>query len=1100
MIRDLWKWVVPGLVTVLGGTSLSLAMTTSTIVEDLQARSAATIAAGNVDWAELSLDGRDLTLSGITTDQALVDEALSYLSQLDGLRTVTANVALAPLASPYQLKAGIAGGSISLAGAVPDLSTRRRLLDLAGLEDAPLELRSGVSARQAWAAGAEFAVAQLHYLERGEVFVSDATIAISGLARSGQAFRDLLVVLRAGPPQGMEMGEVAITPALVSPYRWTATSDGRRIAVSGYVPDAALAERLRTADVSGLPVATGLALGSGQPADFTELAPLLLEQLARLEYGEASILDGASRLTGAPATLEIAQSVARNLQSAGSIVVLEPPRIEDYWLSVVRQNTGVLIFDGYAPDDATRQAFGGLAGADIAELKLGRGAPERYRSGADFGIEALGLMREGRMALRGNALTLAGIASSSQAYRELLALTAGQSPQGISLAAADIQAPRAETYRWAATKTEAGLVLSGLVPDPQAEAALREAAPAIRSTLDYASGAPAGFMVSARTALALLEHLQSGEAVFDGTDWVLSGLAVSAGGRDALEAQLAEQDQAADWTLDVADPKPALPEKSPYLWSARRIAVGMVLDGYVPNVGMQRFLALHAGEGAVDETELALGAPEGFAMAVTAALDAAMALADGEARFDGAVWSLSGQAESIAARDAVLAALTAKVPLEHWSIAVTAPEPEPVPEPAPEPTAPYLWSALKDDTGRIALAGQVPAQSMQRLLAVRIGPDLRDETQIVPGAPQGFVTDALAALATLAGLQNGEAHFDGTHWAISGKAGAGTDVAAALAKAETPLADWTLTIEPPDAPAIAEPEADVAPPEALTTPEALATPVAEAAETEQPRPEPPADVAADPDYAFAARRDADGAVILSGQIPAEAALSYFAALSQGDTAAVSVADGAPSSFLPSAETGLRALMYLSEGRLDFSAGKWSLAGTAPNAGARAAVLAAIAGDPGGTRWITAIDLPPPGAEPVALLASRPAQPADISGCAAQVAEVSARNSILFQSGAAIITATSEPALDELAADLAACADAVVHVEGHTDSDGDAGLNLALSVARAEAVIAALVERGVSPARLYAVGYGESAPVADNGTAEGKRLNRRIVVVVRPEHY
>ncbi|WP_323015422.1 OmpA family protein [Devosia sp.] len=1092
MTRDLWKWVVPGLVTVLGGTSLSLAMTTSTIVEDLQARSAATIAAGNVDWAELSLDGRDLTLSGITTDQALVDDALSYLSQIDGLRSVTTNVALAPLASPYRLKAGIAGGSISLAGAVPDLPTRRRLLDLAGLADAPLELRSGVSARQAWAAGAEFAVAQLRYLERGEVVVSDDTIAISGLARSEQAFRDLLVVLRAGPPQGMEMGEVAITPAQVSPYRWTATSDGRRIAISGYVPDAELAERLRTADVSGLPVATGLALGSGQPADFTELAPLLLEQLARLEYGEASILDGASTLTGAPATLEIAQSVARTLQTAGSIVVLEPPRIEDYWLSVVRENTGVLIFDGYAPDDATRQAFGALAGADIAELKLGRGAPDRYRSGADFGIEALGLMREGRMALRGNALTLAGIASSSEAYRELLALIAGQAPQGISLAAADIQAPRAETYRWSARKTEAGLVLSGLVPDPQAESALREAAPALQSTLDYASGAPAGFMVSARTALALLEHLQSGEAVFDGTNWVLSGLAVSPAGRDALEAQLAEQDKAADWTLDVVDPKPALPKKSPYLWSARRVADGMVLDGYVPNAGMQRFLALHAGEGAIDETELALGAPEGFAMAVTAALDAAMALADGEARFDGVVWSLAGEAESIAARDAMLAVLAAKVPVEHWSIAVTAPEPQP--EPAAEPMAPYLWSALKDDTGRITLAGQMPAQSMQRLLAVRFGPDLRDETQIVPGAPQGFVNDALVALAALAGLQNGEAHFDGTHWAISGKAGAGADIAAALAKAETPLAGWTLTIEPPDAPASAEPEAEVAPPEVL------ATPVAEAAETEQPRPEPPVDVAADPDYAFAARRDADGAVILSGQIPAEAALSYFAALSQGDTAAVSVADGAPSSFLPSAETGLRALMYLSEGRLDFSAGKWSLAGTAPNAGARAAVLAAIAGDPGGTRWITAIDLPPPGAEPIALLASRPAQPADISGCAAQVAEISARNSILFQSGAAIITATSEPALDELAADLAACADAVVHVEGHTDSDGDAGLNLALSVARAEAVIAALVERGIAPARLYAVGYGESAPVADNGTAEGKRLNRRIVVVVRPEHY
>jgi outer membrane protein OmpA-like peptidoglycan-associated protein len=129
-----------------------------------------------------------------------------------------------------------------------------------------------------------------------------------------------------------------------------------------------------------------------------------------------------------------------------------------------------------------------------------------------------------------------------------------------------------------------------------------------------------------------------------------------------------------------------------------------------------------------------------------------------------------------------------------------------------------------------------------------------------------------------------------------------------------------------------------------------------------------------------------------------------------------------------------------------------------------------------------------------------AKAADISACAAPVAEFSARNSILFQSGAALIAAESDAALDELALDLAACPDAVVHIEGHTDADGDEGLNMALSVARAEAVVNALVSRGVTPARLYAVGYGETAPIADNETAPGKRLNRRIVVTVQPEHF
>jgi outer membrane protein OmpA-like peptidoglycan-associated protein len=67
----------------------------------------------------------------------------------------------------------------------------------------------------------------------------------------------------------------------------------------------------------------------------------------------------------------------------------------------------------------------------------------------------------------------------------------------------------------------------------------------------------------------------------------------------------------------------------------------------------------------------------------------------------------------------------------------------------------------------------------------------------------------------------------------------------------------------------------------------------------------------------------------------------------------------------------------------------------------------------------------------------------------------------------------------------------VEVEGHTDSDGDDQANLALSVSRAEAVVDALIERGVSPDRLYAVGYGESLPIASNETKAGKQANRRI---------
>ena len=71
----------------------------------------------------------------------------------------------------------------------------------------------------------------------------------------------------------------------------------------------------------------------------------------------------------------------------------------------------------------------------------------------------------------------------------------------------------------------------------------------------------------------------------------------------------------------------------------------------------------------------------------------------------------------------------------------------------------------------------------------------------------------------------------------------------------------------------------------------------------------------------------------------------------------------------------------------------------------------------------------------------------------------------------------------------------MEVYGHTDSAGTDETNLRLSQARVDAVKAFYIAQGIDPARVIVVGKGESEPVADNGTVEGRQLNRRVEFVI-----
>lgn len=120
---------------------------------------------------------------------------------------------------------------------------------------------------------------------------------------------------------------------------------------------------------------------------------------------------------------------------------------------------------------------------------------------------------------------------------------------------------------------------------------------------------------------------------------------------------------------------------------------------------------------------------------------------------------------------------------------------------------------------------------------------------------------------------------------------------------------------------------------------------------------------------------------------------------------------------------------------------------------------------------------------------------EVDHCNSQFISALSKSSIQFSSGSAKISPDSNGFLLELSKVAMSCDQMKISVEGHTDSVGASQFNKNLSLARANAVVNALTSNGVNGKKLTAYGYGEEKPIADDSTAQGRRLNRRIEIKV-----
>lgn len=120
------------------------------------------------------------------------------------------------------------------------------------------------------------------------------------------------------------------------------------------------------------------------------------------------------------------------------------------------------------------------------------------------------------------------------------------------------------------------------------------------------------------------------------------------------------------------------------------------------------------------------------------------------------------------------------------------------------------------------------------------------------------------------------------------------------------------------------------------------------------------------------------------------------------------------------------------------------------------------------------------------------KPVDADGCT--IVSVVLED-VRFELNSSALTPSSNASLDKVADAMNEYPDLRIEIQAHTDSMGEAAYNQSLSEKRAVSVRDYLVAAGIASDRMEVKGYGESKPIADNGTREGRAQNRRVELKV-----
>jgi OOP family OmpA-OmpF porin len=804
------KWIWPGIFAVVILTALSTWFRADTVENDLTAKALEDLKTEH-SWAGVSLDGRDLTLTGTAPSEEAAAAALKIADDAYDVRVVSDASELLAIANPFALNAEKADGKITLTGNVPNDDVRAEIVASAGAAapgatvDDQMVMARG--AGEGFPDLAKFSIGELAGLTSGTASLSNSDVSVTGVASSFDTYDAAVANLAGDIPAGGKVVKAEITPPSAAPYEWMADYNGNAVTLSGFAPDADTRSAIEASVKEQLPeaeVTNNMRIALGAPDNLSDAAKYATGFFPGFTQGRASFSDNKFSISGvakSPAEFETATANIAGLTAGYELAEnnIQPVGVSPYEWNATQDGQNVVL-KGYAPGTAVRDRIEAKAKENFPsatidnQLEIAGGETAQYDPATGYSLDMLQRFSNGEANMVDDSLKITGRAKSFADYDAAIA-AAGNAPEGVSLNA-NVMPPIIKPYRFEAVKADNKITLTGYVQNDNAKASAlnlaKEANPGFEviDELRIADGVPSGITWASATGYGLrqLGSLEGGRmSIIDG-NYAISGNAAAIDVRDnavsSIQAGLPSGMKLASQAITAPEPEPAPeppapPVADPYRFTVSKTKAGVSVSGNVADQedadGIVAIVKSSLGVSDVtDKQVIASGKPESFDVVRRIVTNQVKRLEGGQGNIIGKTVSVNGRASSEAVANEINSTISNALPVGYkGSTNILYPKPEPAPEPVVPTADPYRWSVSKQASGNTVRGNVMDEDAKASVLAMvnkTIGGEAVDKQVVAQGKPDGFDDARKLVTSQLRLLEAGQGNVVGTTLSVSGRA------------------------------------------------------------------------------------------------------------------------------------------------------------------------------------------------------------------------------------------------------------------------------------------------------------------------------------------